>query len=432
MQNSPDKIANRRVRRFELLESRQMLSADGFDCQLGTIEFESLTIDDLQSHDVDTLEANRSETDEESKATRTRKADRVSTKRTRILGVATQPEGESVVSDSPEAGTDVGLIEVTIESEPLVVIPPVPVTVAPSDASSTLATQTIGPVISISVVNLLGSNGASGQAVDGVDSNSQDQGSAETRVDAAIQSLVTIGDGQSALKDDDGFTRLTEATEFTSVVRPAALAVSDFGGQVVSIGSLEASRGNDKALSITSFSATDRALHDWLGESRSIQDDLAHLERILELIGVTPSTSNAVRYESHAADGTVAALPDHERDLILLAPEVAKNVPTKPISGDVLERLDDSMKGWAVGIGFHRVIEFAGEVPARKDPSFAPHSATRWLSDLPPQDLDMELEAEQPLITWEMESVSATTHAIGVFVCCASLRYIKRRGQRTR
>jgi hypothetical protein len=383
-------IENQRVCRFERLEGRQMLSADGLPFDFGRMNDIELFASDLGSREVS--QANGRDVRPESPQS--------------SLRVGSQPEGEFVSSANPSAvasGLQLSLVRVPVAVVPFF-------SSVPNQSSLPAPASLPAALPSLSIASLLGSRIGGNNSAEPTSSREVPN----SVIDSALRELSSLQEEPTQTPMD------VETPSDSNVSFVSALSrdpgVNGFSNQ--STWEQFSTTTNLRSWEVGSLAINgimDTPLDQWLSESQTLREELLDLERILDSIASEGSVSGV----SHDAVITPSAaanrdgMPVSDTSLILLMPQDRS-------SGGLQElpQIDESsLNDWSVGIGFYRALQVMG---VSEDGSALIDGDSQFVT--PQSSLDAMPSHAEP--------ISPTSQAVGVMFCFVGVQYLYKHQKR--
>jgi hypothetical protein len=178
----------------------------------------------------------------------------------------------------------------------------------------------------------------------------------------------------------------------------------------------------------------DSPLDQLLEQSKSLEDNFAELDELLDAIALERAKSmhhrdNTARPITPAENHTDAIVESPSQTvpdgMILLLPGTSLSNPTAQFAAQVFDRLDDSaISQWTVGVGFYRALEVVGDTQFA-NALIASEMAVNPISSAAAQYNSAESFA------WQSDSVSSSRQAAGVVFCCLGIQYLRNRRKET-
>ncbi len=178
----------------------------------------------------------------------------------------------------------------------------------------------------------------------------------------------------------------------------------------------------------------DLPLERFLEQSKSLEEDIAELEELLDAITLERTESaqhrdSAIRPMIPAEQQTDTIVESPSEDaadgMILLLPGASLANPTAQFAAQVFDRPDDSaISQWTVGVGFYRALEVVG------DARFADALIASEISINPTPSAAAENELAETF-SWQLDTVSSSRQAAGVVFCCLGIQYLRNRRKET-
>lgn len=412
------KRSTKRAYRFELLEKRQMLSADGLGFELSRERLFEMIASDFYAEDVGHGHSGRDHHHDRAGGRSHRGEGRGDSDRgvrdrftdtsplTPALSSQSQPEGEFVdvqVDVDPPASERVAFTVVVIRD---------PVEIAPVAASAITNTiESSRPPVAprISLQDLLGSQ-------------TRSAGSAELELRGEVEAVEVSANSSTDLLMRD-LSRTIETNESTDSIDSVSRFSSDqsrihlasFERQEtfseIQQGSTELWNQDRIAVEVPTT-----PLDSWLQENSEVSEQIGQLDRIINSISAAHSHNSSSKDVSQRTPEFELAPEPSSAGMILLSPVDSASV--QPLATVVLDRIEETqLDDWSVGIGFFQTLQVVG---GDNEPLFDNEQVR---SDSATDPLTLKE------IDWEPEPISPASRATGVLVCLVGFQYLYRRNR---